>query len=342
MATFDKNHICSRENCPPNHISGNKIRCFMCSKLYFGKCFGLDTTTYDAFAPNVPFEADSVVQFICPSCLTKPKHRPAPQMPLHDKLEEIAIKVNSFVEKQGEMNEEMSKMVENAETVNNKLVALNTIGVEAKDACYKVLQNLNGNVRTMRPSFSDIVRANSGSPSNVTRSVKRPRTEIGPNDASNSGNSVQYNRPKPRIGTSEAVIGLAMPPIRSGEVRRKFDRSLWVSRFHVDTTTDQIMDYVVAKTGCEDRTKFFCKKLVKRDADLTTLKFVSFKIDILEEFYDSLSDPSVWPNYVLVREFFNEQRNESVQVAVLGRQMHMDIEDETAQHNSSNGTANNE
>lgn len=338
MALLTGKHECSRDSCPPNNVSGNKIRCFMCSKLFYGKCFGLDVSIYDAFAPNSPFEDGSVVQFICPGCLIKPKQPvSAPQTTIHDKLTEIGTTLINLVKDHEKTVSEVSKMADNAEKVTEKLQDVYTLGVETKNICVKVEKDVLNQSSVSMTSFSDIVRGNGGPSTNFTRAAKRPRIESGPSSAGNGGILMQ-NRPKPKIGTSEAIIGQVMPPLRGGVTGRKFDRSLWVSRFHVETTTDQIMDYVVSKTGCEDRTKFFCKKLVKRDADLTTLKFVSFKIDVLEEFFDGLSDPSIWPNYVLVREFFNEQNNEPIKVAVLGAQM--ELMDETGQSGTSNGAIN--
>lgn len=322
MALYEKNHICSRESCPPSNVSGNKLKCFMCLKQFYSKCFGLDVTIYDAFGPHSPFEAGSVFQFVCPLCLTKPKlSTTSPRTPMVDKLDEIITTMKVVVNSQKKTELQITKMVENAGNVDLKLEEVHSIGTDTKETCYRVEKNLQSHVHASGPSYSDIIKANLGSPSGLIRSAKRPRTEFGPNVVTNGGNVVQNLRPKPRIGTSDAIIGQAMPEIRGGSneaTRRKFDRSLWISRFHNETTTDQIMDFVVTVTGCDDRTKFFCKKLVKRDVDVASLGFVSFKIDVLEEFFDRLSDPSVWPKYVLVREFLNERRSEPIKVAVLG------------------------
>lgn len=232
-------------------------------------------------------------------------------------------------------------MLKTLSLLAKKLDDIHNVGVDTKDTCYRVEKGLQMGVRTPRPTFLDV--ASDGSQSGVTRSAKRPRTEIGSASDDNRGNLVQNNRPKPKVGTSGDVIGHSMPAIvapplmQGGQTRPKFDRSLWVSRFHIETTTDQILDYVMSKTGCDDRSKFYCKKLVKRDADLTTLRFISFKIDVLEEFFDGLSDPSIWPNYVLVREFISERTNNAVQVARFVEPM--DTMDVTAQSNSSIGTS---
>lgn len=117
MALLDKNHVCSRESCPPNHVSSNKVKCFMCSKEYFHKCVGIDNSIYDALAPNVPFESCSTIQFVCPSCLGRPKILAAlPQTTLTQKVEDMVKIVKTLVVSQGIMNDGMTKIAENTES----------------------------------------------------------------------------------------------------------------------------------------------------------------------------------------------------------------------------------
>lgn len=57
-----------------------------------------------------------------------------------------------------------------------------------------------------------------------------------------------------------------------------------------------------------DRQQFNCRQLVKKDADITTMQFVSFKIDVNEDLFELMSDPEIWPKYILVREFLSERK----------------------------------
>lgn len=70
---------------------------------------------YDAFAPNAPFEDSSVVRFICPVCLTKPKqHASPPQTTIHDKLKEIGTTLINLVKDHEKSVSEVSKITDNA------------------------------------------------------------------------------------------------------------------------------------------------------------------------------------------------------------------------------------
>lgn len=42
---------------------------------------------------------------------------------------------------------------------------------------------------------------------------------------------------------------------------------------------------------------------MKKGQDLSTLKFVSFKVAVNQDEFDVLMDPDVWPENVMVREF---------------------------------------
>jgi len=49
-------------------------------------------------------------------------------------------------------------------------------------------------------------------------------------------------------------------------------------------------------------------KLVKKDVDVTTLKFVNFKLGIPAHLYDSVCKNDFWPNSVKVNRFIHRER----------------------------------
>lgn len=83
-------------------------------------------------------------------------------------------------------------------------------------------------------------------------------------------------------------------------------RSVYVSPFAPNTELSQIVDHLRNHNftkGFADKTS--CVKLVRNNQK--KLSFVSFKIDVPEQFYNVISDPALWPSEVNVKEF--EQRN---------------------------------
>lgn len=110
--------------------------------------------------------------------------------------------------------------------------------------------------------------------------------------------------PTPKQGKKKVQIG--RPVEQRQRVPRKenpMSKSIHVCKFSTDTTTDDIENYIVENTTATDKSKFKCTKLVKKDADITKMKFVSFKIDATPEVFDILIDEENWPEDKQVREF---------------------------------------
>lgn len=285
-------HTCSRDACPAINVSGQKIRCFVCSKIYFGKCFGIDDTIYDACAPRCPFDDKSNIQFICSICLNNPKT----SANVSEKNEPI------------ELNQPIQPAIMNElAEIKTKLNDLHKLGVDTNEKC----RNFDSKSihRKPRQSFAEVVRTNGSSSPNINRASKRSRadtshTQIVKDYASST------DKPKPKSGTRDIVIGPGKPQIGSSTtVMPQVDgtdwRSIWVSRFHPDTSIDEVLNHIKDAITYIDVSNLKCRKLVKKDADLSKLKFVSFKIDADSGYFDELCNPDIWPAYVRVREFFD-------------------------------------
>lgn len=72
---------------------------------------------------------------------------------------------------------------------------------------------------------------------------------------------------------------------------------------HPETAVEDMDNYIVENMPLTEKSKFKCSKLVKKDKALSTLSFVSFKIDCHSEDFDILSDPEYWPTGKPMREF---------------------------------------
>lgn len=80
-------------------------------------------------------------------------------------------------------------------------------------------------------------------------------------------------------------------------------KSVWVSGFHPDTTIEELEQHIVAHTAIKEVLKFKCTKLIKKDQDITKMSFVSFKIDVSPDDFETLASPDIWPQRIKVREF---------------------------------------
>ncbi|XP_075167808.1 uncharacterized protein LOC142239962 [Haematobia irritans] len=82
-----------------------------------------------------------------------------------------------------------------------------------------------------------------------------------------------------------------------------------VSSFKPHVSEDNIIEYVEKHIKIS-KEHLVCYKLVKKDADASLIKKVSFKIGVSPIYYDELFKPSVWPSSVRVRpfKFFQKQQ----------------------------------
>lgn len=56
------------------------------------------------------------------------------------------------------------------------------------------------------------------------------------------------------------------------------EKAIWISRLHRDTSAEDISPYVMDKLGIAEVDQLDIRKLVKKDRDISTYSFVSFRI----------------------------------------------------------------
>lgn len=161
-----------------------------------------------------------------------------------------------------------------------------------------------------RPKYSTIVRSNLAVTPRSENPTERKRDKtisLVDNVTGLAVTSVKV--PTPKSGTKDIEIG--RPVVTRTFVERKtasrkpseLPMTLCASNFHPETTTEELENYIIEHTEVKDKTKFKCSKLVKKDADLTQLTFVSFKIDVSPEAYEILKQKENWPKNKTIREF---------------------------------------
>lgn len=102
-------------------------------------------------------------------------------------------------------------------------------------------------------------------------------------------NSPDVSRQKPqfppaKMGTKSSVNGLSVvKPNRNRDDEPEFKKALYVSGLHPTTSNGELADYIVQNTSVNDKTEFNVHKMVKKDADLSVLRFVSFKVEMNDD-----------------------------------------------------------
>lgn len=247
--------------------------------------------------------------------------------------EKLYSLMSTIADKLDKQSNKIDEIGQNVCTVGNDVIATKKKTHEAYDVVFSRLmlreqQDLRDLSKEMfRPNKNDTFETPNGTKQN--RVYPKPRTystvvqstlPVTPQPTSSeqrkrvktislienaTGETLQTAKfPSPKQGKKNVELGKPipnrqLPPRKSNP----FTKSVWISRFHPETTPDEIENYITEHTEAKDKTKFKCVKLVKKDQDVTQMSFVSFKIDTTPEVFDILINPENWPQNKSVREF---------------------------------------
>lgn len=353
-------HICHRDNCPPNNIKGPKTTCAKCNKLAYLLCHGFDSHGNDFVKFKLPngskfIAASSSFTWLCQNCETAgfivtakgamtpnastTPSRAASQKPTANNFEKAIMK--QLVELKNSIDE---KIVNRLDEFGKGMCAVGNVTVSlerkldwhlekqgtqnARDLAKEMFRpagNSNGMPRAYhdqtpktatpkKSSYSTVLQkslAVTPKPTTTTSSnssamsLKRKRnTELLLIDNSSSQMVQKTKIPTPKQGTKNIQIG---KPLELRKIEPKkinaLSKSIWVSGFHPETTTEELDEHIITNTEVKEKTKFRCSKLVKKEQDTSKMTFVSFKIDVSPEDYDTIANPEVWPHSINIREF---------------------------------------
>lgn len=332
-----ENHSCDREKCPPTYVSGPKSNCFLCKKLCYFQCYGLISGVSLNYYMNLstetnadkPFTPMSNIQFICSACVTTVNS--GTQMPAVESASggsgrntpnsssKVTMKsiMTELSKMQGLMENVQATACENNKKLNTIDAATNEIRLNAQ-AILKKTDMPNQIPQVHQPNLFSPLLLSHGvqSKSSYSAALRTNTTPINtPKRRRDENESMRpTNVPKPKVGTRVNAIGLSVVRLPTPKPRneiRKFEKAIWISRLNPSTTPEEILEYISANTAVTDVSKLNCHKLVKKDRDLSTLSFVSFKIEMNTDDFNILCDPSVWHEGVMVREFL-EVRNRTL------------------------------
>lgn len=328
-------HLCDRDDCPPNNASGPKAKCMKCGIIVFLFCHGFrkgDNDSVKLKMPDgsimrVPVEK---IEWICQPCRppsnesstansTKPTANDAStatalnvlkdwiaekHKEIVSRLDEIGplVEENLFVTKGVDRKLDNNNQNE-AGTMNARKLAKELFGKSNTD-----VQQTIQNRTPKRPLYSTVLQHTTPVTPNPTASngsIKRKRnTEIIMVDNTSAEMVKKAKIPTPKQGTKDIQIG---KPIETRSIELKapnpLSKSVWVSGFHPETTQEELEDYIVNNTPLNEKTKFKCFRLTRKDQDITKMSFISFKIDVAQADYDNMISPDMWPQRIKVREF---------------------------------------
>lgn len=290
------------------------VKCFKCKHDIHLPCIGIACKAADICSPNL--------RFFCDDCLSESvttndtidlnasTHTPSTAKGDRIKIRDILHEMNrlkSIVEENGKkldsVDAKTTIICKSTDTLVNKALRpplSSTPQMNPRTPNPHTPKNHRTSSHPIK-SFADAARF--GLPS--VSGAKRKR--------SNDVDTVEvrkFDAPKPKVGTKKSNTNLSIvKPVEKPKPTEKksFSRAIWISRFKPTTEQSEIVDYILAEIPVNDKEKFNVHKLVKKGADLTTMKFISFKIEVNDEEYNILNDTDMWPENVMVRPFIENQ-----------------------------------
>lgn len=177
-------------------------------------------------------------------------------------------------------------------------------------------------LRKQNENIREPLRDPVASPSNdaLFPPLKPTRRKLDANAAGNRtpSNLSRLYRDKLVYGTATSATALkGVSPIRKTnngptENVNANTKTIFVSRLSPETTVDDILKFLVESKVISNPTEVKCFRLVPKDKDVSELSFVSFKLTVPTELYDTVMNSNLWPGRVALREFIENpprQRN---------------------------------
>lgn len=159
-------------------------------------------------------------------------------------IESINAKLNEF---KGELLSKLNEVKQIATETNN------TVKLAQKSNINRI--NTPAIIQSPRkPLFSTLVKDSSKNPesSNTPPTGKRKRDQLGIIENRTAKTVKQAKLPSPKIGKKSAQIAKPLKPFESKPEQRKFEKAVWVSKLHPETTVEEMNEYIVNNTPFTD------------------------------------------------------------------------------------------
>lgn len=315
--TMAPHHKCS-DKCPKDAKNGPKMKCCSCDNVCYLQCFGFEAgpkidgletvkATMNGSFVIATFLTTMALQ-CCSNTMTTSQQKTALKLPTTARSTSNTRSKNESeqtVVKELHNIKEMLASLKNATDANTaEITAIKSLSTQT-DANVKKVSEQNAAMNNLSTPVGSAMkyvneyrnRSYASAAAQSSQNAKRKRSE--------SDEQQKMKFPEPKVGTKPNAFGLKIVPkmINVRDDKPMFEKALYVSRLDPATSNDQLTEYIVANTPVTDATKFKIHKMVKKGTDESTLKFVSFKVELNAVELDILDNVDLWPEGVRVREF---------------------------------------
>ncbi|XP_053692287.1 uncharacterized protein LOC128740747 [Sabethes cyaneus] len=134
------------------------------------------------------------------------------------------------------------------------------------------------------------------------------KSDITPRAPQNNWPSIHRPAPKRRredqfISNRDIIVGTNANLSTTVATVPLTEKKFWIylSRIHPDVPVQNVHDMVKECLQCDDPPEVV--KLVKKDVDMNSLRFISFKVGVDPKLKTAALSPSTWPAGIFFREF---------------------------------------
>lgn len=243
--------------------------------------------------------------------------------------QQMQAAIESLVQKVETQTATIAKLKISVDSMNVNVSQQNTtveksikINAESLSSINKVLIETPAVVESViKHSYANVVKESIAKDSiNVRPGTPKSSIKKGDMHLEKPNRTPRTNKPV-TSGTSAKVIGKPISPqqsnIRSNAMSANQkampanQKAIWVSGLHRDTTENEMEKYVKELVGGIETDQYHIRKLVKKDRELSSYSFVSFKITCPESKFEVLLDPKKWPSNSRIREFELDRKESS-------------------------------
>lgn len=333
-------HICERDKCSPKAVHGPTTRCIKCLRTFYLLCFGFPkcgtnaVKTKFAFDSHFACDPNSIV-FTCGACdavflddavnhsmeTTRKNIQPitttaSPSAP--NRTNAIHLTPTAYSTSDNDNPISNATLKKEIMTINSMLKSVKqSLNIHTDDlsSIKQLSTDIYQSVNHSKPSPIGNIPVQSSS---VPQSI--PFSQIMQDQRTTNRNSMKRSAaamktptndkpkqlPAPKLGTRTSKSNLKIASVQAQ--KPKFDKSIHVSRIDKSVSLDMINDYIAQNSQLKPSDDFRCTLLVKKDKDINSLSFISYKIDVNSVHFAELIDVNFWPEGAYIREFIPQER----------------------------------
>lgn len=310
---------CSRDDCPPANIQRHyTAKCGNCGGDLHLPCIGIERKVSEVlFHRNIRVYCDG-----CSSLLpvgmnveAKPVIKPSTltaaisgssSTEANAKLDSIAALLLEVRDIARDTNNKVMSNVDSSQSYANvvkKVDELTEIAVKTNakvnEKCFpvndkRVSRQIERKVEPFPLLGTPSKRKRTGSPPALSLSLPPSRKYVGRKLVAGTANVTNH--------------GLGDRVETKVPSRPRLTKAIYVSRMANTVTSQGLLSYMKGQMPELNESDVSLRLLVKKDVDVSTRRFISFRLACIDSLYDKFIDPSFWPDHIEIGEFYEEAR----------------------------------